>query len=334
MIETQLSGDLIVRAPHVADAASVAALYNACSLDEIGAAITSPHEIGSEWQVPGFDLAQDAWLVMLPAGRVVGYLDVWSPEPNVAVYSDGRVHPDYRGRGIGTYLLQMAEARSRELTLPAPADARLRVVNRALSTNEGAKRLFEAHGYRLTRHYWRMSIELDAEPPEPVWPEGITVRNLVAGQDERLAYEADEEAFQDHYDHTPISYETWLHWDASDPEKFDPSLWFLALDGEAIAGLIKCELRQTEDPEAGWVGTLAVRRPWRRRGLGLALLHQGFRELYRRGQRRVGLTVDAASLTGATRLYERAGMRVVRQTDAYEKALRAGGPVGPGHTPD
>ena len=56
----------------------------------------------------------------------------------------------------------------------------------------------------------------------------------------------------------------------------------------------------------------------------LALLHHSFGELYRRGKRKVGLEVDAQSLTGATRLYEKAGMRVDRQYDVYEKELRSG----------
>jgi mycothiol synthase len=71
----------------------------------------------------------------------------------------------------------------------------------------------------------------------------------------------------------------------------------------------------------GWVGIHAVRRPWRRRGLGRALLQHSFVELHRRGYDRVGLGVGAESLTGANRLYESAGMQVVRQVDIFEKRL-------------
>ena len=69
----------------------------------------------------------------------------------------------------------------------------------------------------------------------------------------------------------------------------------------------------------GWVDTLAVRRPWRRRGLGLALLLHSFRELRARGRERVGLGVDGENTTGAVRLYERAGMHVARRSDTYER---------------
>lgn len=79
-----------------------------------------------------------------------------------------------------------------------------------------------------------------------------------------------------------------------------------------------------KDPSIAWIDELAVLRPWRRKGIGLALLHQVFGEFYRRGKHKVGLGVDGDSLTGATRLYKKAGMRVFRQTDAYEKVLRPG----------
>ncbi len=74
----------------------------------------------------------------------------------------------------------------------------------------------------------------------------------------------------------------------------------------------------------GWVGSLSVRRPWRRKGLAAALLHHTFGEFYRRGQRRVGLSVDSSNLTGATRVYERAGMHTDQHRAVYAKVLRDG----------
>ena len=101
---------------------------------------------------------------------------------------------------------------------------------------------------------------------------------------------------------------------------FDPTLWFLADDGSDDAGASICALRG----DIGWINTLGVRRPWRRRGVALALLQHSFGELYRRGRRNVRLGVDASSLTGATRLYERAGMREDRRYVIYSRELRHG----------
>jgi mycothiol synthase len=92
------------------------------------------------------------------------------------------------------------------------------------------------------------------------------------------------------------------------------------MDGDEVAGVLLGEML----PDRGWVNDLAVRRPWRGRGLGEALLRHAFGAFYRRGQRTVALGVDSQSLTGATRLYERVGMRVERQYDICEKVLQAG----------
>ena len=75
---------------------------------------------------------------------------------------------------------------------------------------------------------------------------------------------------------------------------------------------------------ASWIDELGVLRPWRRQGIALALLLHVFGEFYRRDRYKVGLGVDGQSLTGATRLYEKAGMYIFRQLDAYEKVLRPG----------
>ena len=71
----------------------------------------------------------------------------------------------------------------------------------------------------------------------------------------------------------------------------------------------------------GWVDHLGIRRPWRGRGLGMALLLRSFAEFYQRGMHKVGLNVDTESLTGANRLYDRAGMRTVNRYHIYKKVL-------------
>jgi ribosomal protein S18 acetylase RimI-like enzyme len=135
--------------------------------------------------------------------------------------------------------------------------------------------------------------------------------------DERLVHATIEEAFADHWSHIERSFADWaqmvLHRD-----NFDLGLTFMAFDGNEVAGVVVNRYR-----DIAWVGQLAVRRPWRKRGLGLALLQQSFNEFYQRGARVVGLGVDAESLTGATRLYEKAGMHVTKRYDSYEKVIQS-----------
>ncbi|MEO7840100.1 MAG: GNAT family N-acetyltransferase, partial [Anaerolineales bacterium] len=192
---------------------------------------------------------------------------------------------------------------------------------------EGSKRLFEDMGYQHIRSSYNMRINMDEPPPAPVVPDGITLKIYNPGTDLEAVYRADMEAFRDHFGCVEEPFEQGLerfkHF-MTGYEGFDPSLWFLAMDGDEIAGVYLCRKEAYDNPEVGFVNTLAVRRPWRKRGIGLALLLHAFGEFYRRGQRKAGLGVDAENLTGALRLYENAGMHVHRASGLFEKEIRSG----------
>jgi mycothiol synthase len=119
--------------------------------------------------------------------------------------------------------------------------------------------------------------------------------------------------------------EQWHHLISTDPH-FDPSVWFVAehiASGE-IAGVSICRKRSWTDPNKGYLGSLSVRRPYRRNGLAMALLKHTFRAFWLRGTNTILLSVGADNLTGATHLYKKAGMQVTRHQMMYEKELRAG----------
>jgi GNAT superfamily N-acetyltransferase len=142
------------------------------------------------------------------------------------------------------------------------------------------------------------------------------MRPFERGRDEHAAWAAVQEAFRDNYGHVDFPFESWRAWLMDHPE-WRPELSFIAWDGDEIAGATMCY----NFFNGGWVRQLGVRRPWRKRGLGLALLHHVFGEFYARGVNKVGLGVDAENLTGATRLYERAGMHIKLDYARFEKKL-------------
>ncbi|HEX2908514.1 MAG TPA: GNAT family N-acetyltransferase [Phototrophicaceae bacterium] len=223
--------------------------------------------------------------------------------------------------------MNWAETRAREVINRVEPDVRVAARGGTGSTYEPLKRTFENAGFACIRHSFRMVIDLDTPPPVPQWPEGITVRTAVMGQDERAILQAQRDSFQDHFGFVEMPFEEelqrWLHdWQADG--HFDPTLWFLALDGETIAGISLCSPYFAGHEGMGWLGTLGVTRPYRKRGIASALLDHTFNEFYQRGKKQVGLGVDASNLTGALRLYEGAGMHVALQFDLYEKELRPG----------
>jgi ribosomal protein S18 acetylase RimI-like enzyme len=170
-----------------------------------------------------------------------------------------------------------------------------------------------------------IEMEPDAPPPEPVWPTGIGVRPYRLGIDDRAVYQTIHDAFTDHWGVVEgETFEEWLHWIEED-EKFDPKVCHLAVTGDdEIVGALLARPEWEGDPTVAWIDELGVLRPWRRKGIARALLLRCFAEFHRRGRYKIGLGVDGDSLTGATRLYEQAGMRVFQRRDAYEKILRPG----------
>ncbi len=308
-------GDIAVRAPQRADLSAVVDLINAASLAEGGAPDMTPALVLADWEGPNFDLAADAWLALDARGSVLGYETLFYTPGAAYAEIDGYVHPAHKGRGIGTRLLRLAEARARALAGAAPPALHANIE----ATNQAAQALFAAEGYRPVRHFWRMEILFEQPPAAPAWPAGMAVRAFVPGRDERVTHAAIQEAFQDHWGFQPTPFDEWRQAQIGRAD-FDPALWFLAFDREELAGVV---LGFARTDELGWVRNLGVRRPWRGRGVGMALLRQAFGAFYARGIRMAGLGVDAQNLSGATRLYERAGMRVAERYDTLEKVPSA-----------
>ena len=253
----------------------------------------------------------------LADGSIAGYADLADNALEHERFSiDLRVPPGEHADAVAAALLEAMETRSVEL---ATGDASVRVF--LPSTWELGLRLVENRGYEPFRHSFRMEIDFDGELPAPVWPEGLAVRAFVPGEDDEAVYEASDAAFVDHFEHARQPYESWRGWAFG--ESFDPSLWFLAVDGDEIAGVSLCRGEGGAGGELGWVNTLGVRPAWRRRGLGRALLLHSFAEFRARGKRGAGLGVDALNPTGAVSLYEGAGMRVARRYDQYAKTFVA-----------
>ncbi len=304
-------------------------LINTCSLVDLGAPVQTEEELLRDWESPGFDRDLDSCVVLAPDGQIVGYAEFWNlTTPPVKPFLYFIAHPDHRTGDVERYMLHWGEARTIECLPSMPPEARVTLRCGTVSNRSDLKALFVSEGYAFVRTFLRMRIEMETPPPDPVWPEGFTVRTIRDMEDDLYAaYLVDQEAFQDHWGFMPISFDTVKHWFENDPD-FDLSLHFLAVtvgpNGEEIVGICFCRPQTTEDPAMGWVKDLAVRRPWRRLGIAQALLYHCFGEFWRRGQHKVGLGVDASSLTGATRLYEKVGMHAYRQYDSYEKELRSG----------
>jgi mycothiol synthase len=288
-----------------ADAAGVADVVLALESAVYGRSAFSQADLEGEWLE--LDVERDARVVR-DGERIVAYAVVRDRGEPWRV--EGYIHPDAHGRGIGTLLatgLEEDAARSGART----------VQNSVLEADTAACRLLESLGYGAVRVFREMRIELRAAPPAPEWPDGLTVVPFDPERDAREFHAAHQEAFADAWDFAPRSFEAWSQANLG-RERFDPALWCVVRAGDEIAA---GTILMGDTYGGGFVGSLFTRRPWRRRGVGAALLRDAFRRFWEIGERNVGLGVDSASDTGAFRLYERAGMTPTLGWKAYEKQL-------------
>jgi ribosomal protein S18 acetylase RimI-like enzyme len=271
-------------------------LLTARSRAAFGISAEQPAFLRQRWDAP----ATDNW-VAVENGAIVGYAGLDERQDFVHAAKDPEV-----GDALIAYVEEQARARGflHVGVVAAPADAPL----------YGA---VQRNGYTLEREVLRMWRMLDGDLPEPVWPEGVTVREYTDADAERVQALLDEQYAGWDQSYVARSHAGWLTF-MTEHEAFDPAMWFLVeRDGELVA----CALHWKEGQGRGWVKDLVVRESERGRGLAKALLHHGFRAYAERGADRVGLKVDSTNPTGAPQLYERLGFVTDQRLGIWQKQL-------------
>lgn len=310
-----LPNGYLVRTATLDDIAAVAAVGRACDLEDFGEVDMHEDWLRDDWVRPRFDPSTDAWVVSEPGGEVVAAAYTWDEEPFTIFDSGGWVHPGHRGLGIGTALALAVERRAERDRAKVQPGSAPRVHQSFDADAPGARILFEGLGYALEREFLHMQIDVPAGFDPGDAPAGIAIRPRLEADDPAIFVVMDE-GFRRHWGYRPQPYEEWLQqWLAS--ATYDPVLWLVAHEGDEIVGAMQGNVTDGR----GWIGDLAVRDAWRRRGIGEALLKEAFALFAARGVPTVMLNVDRDNTTGATRLYERAGMRLRRRWLIVAKTL-------------
>ena len=270
-----------------------------------------------------FDPAADLLVAELDGRLIAGsetVVQVRDGEANHRV--EGWVKPSARRRGLGRALLHWSEARSRAAAAtwagPEP-----HVLSSWVDEGEvGAIALLEQEGYERIRYGFMMLRTLAESIPDVPLPAGLDLRPVVEA-DHRRIWDADCEAFRDHWGTLERTEEDYAHW-FSTPE-LDTSLWRVAWDGDEVVGSVMNFIYPEENRRLGvmrgWLDHISVRRPWRRRGVAGALIADSLRALRDGGFEEAALGVDAENLSGALRLYESLGFRRHRTAIGFRKVL-------------
>lgn len=301
-----------LRAPTSDDAQAVTDLFIARDIDEIGKPFSNLQDILSSWRRKNFNLATDAWLVFAADGTLAAYADMWQSRGLTRLNNLSGVHPAYKNRGLEEWILDQAD----EWALERITDEKI-VLRHVVNADAPAKvKRMTLWGYQPVRNAWIMKIVLDHQPPAVQVPEGIVVRAFERGRDEHAAWACIQESFRDLWQHQDSPYDEWAGF-MIENASWSPELSYLAFDGDELVGATMT----LNDELGGWVQQVAVRRPWRSRGIALALLLRVFGELYKLGVPHAGLEVDAENPSGALGLYKRAGMYVDEHFTEFRKEL-------------
>ena len=308
-----------------AEAPAIVELLDEINLHDQVPWFPTVEQLVNDWSpTSAFDPANDLQALEV-GGRLAGVArHSWRERPSVVNHRlEVYIHPAHRRRGHGSRLLAWAEARARATAADGPAGAADKPHQFGGSHADnvvGFPEFAAARGYSPFRYHFEMRRPLDQPIPDLPLPDGIEVRDVVPA-DYRAIWDADEEAFRDHWDHAaPVDgdFERFF----GEPE-LDTTLWQVGWDGDRVAGLVLSTIYARENElsgeEVGWLDSVATRRPWRGRGLAAALIARSLAILRDRGMETAGLGVDSENPTGALRLYERLGFRSMRRWSFYRK---------------
>lgn len=285
------------------DLEAVYALIAAQNLNDFGDAIITMDSLHGRWQNIRFE---EQTCMAYADGELEGYAELRDGD-SPFIYLADKNNID-----LGFQLLMVLEdfaKDNRVLELSTQISAR----------NPTLLELFLLNGYHSSLSFLIMEMMMTEPPPAPEWVEGIQVRSFIPGQDEQATFRADEEAAEDKGYHQPLDFAGWSRRMGLGSERFDPGLWFLACDNDDIAGVALNYHDRRSD--TGWVDHLGVRRAWRKKGIGKALLLHTFGAFYRRGVNHIKLSVDSKSLTSAPHLYESVGMKTIHEYHIFRKEL-------------
>jgi mycothiol synthase len=278
------------------------------------------HELEHE---AGFDPARDMLVAEVDGQVVAGTRHTERVRAGMLQHQlEGWVNPAHRRRGIGRALLHWNEARSRESASDRNG-SEPHVFNSWVNESQaGAVALLESEGYERVRYGFMMVRSLADPIPAAPLPEGLEIRPVVE-TDHRQIWDADTEAFRDHWEAAERTEEDFTGW-YSMPE-IDTSMWRVAWDGDEVAGSVMNFVFPEENEKLGvsrgWLAHISVRRPWRRRGLASALIGDSLRELRAKGLAEAALGVDAENPSGALHLYESLGFSRFKRGIAFRKPL-------------
>jgi mycothiol synthase len=313
-MEQKVVPEQALRGASMHDAERVANLVNEVELAQIGMAVYTVASLREEWSEHGDALASNVRILEID-GHLAGFVDMHPDAEGRELYFEGYVSPRWIDRGVGTQLIELAEADAVGLAkrIGAPITVTTNVGSAAVGT------ALERRGYKMGQRDLGMFLDLDGRRPDVEVPAGIAIRPFVKGRDEQLMWDVVRAGFGGDWDGTDDAGE-WLR-QHTDPAVFDPALWFFACEGDHTIGAVQARPQWRAQSDTGWLKNLAVLPGWRRSGVGRALVMRAAALFHDRGKKHMVLGTYADNPTDALRFYLHIGMRLGAESFDYSKVV-------------
>jgi mycothiol synthase len=300
--------NLHVRAATLQDATAIDDLLDAFALVHQGRSL-DPGAAYARLTEPNSVLA----LVEDPAGTVLGFGHAWRAGPVIRCHAV--VRPGATGQGVGTALLAHLEQRARTFDLTV-----FNVMQ--LGSDTAGPALLRGRGYTQICHRLQMQVRLDGyQPPNAPTPPGVDIAVVDRDRDAAQLFPAYQAAFPDDADDET----KWWRERTEPAMRFDPRLWFVARRAGEIVGLCLGSRRDWKGRADGYISDVGVRPAERGRGIASALLTRAITAFAADGLPTATLNVDADNLSGAIRLYRKAGMQPSPSATEWSKTLPPSG---------
>jgi mycothiol synthase len=283
-------------------------------------------DLEREFNDPWSNPETDALAAFTPEGQLVGLARTFQnpqPEDEVRCWLMVEVDPAWRTSGLEEALVDWAEERGRQRLLLTSGES-VRVLRSGLQDTQRVRQMqLEQRGFSSVRYFYRMQRDLK-EPIAPVQLPGDLALRVYTPELDGAVHAAFNEAFRDHWSFDPITAEEWQLFVVG-RTSFRPDLTYVVMAGEEVAGFtingISPEENARHGRSEGWVEELAVRRPWRKRGVATALLCASMHAFKAEGLQHAMLGVDTQNLCGALRVYESVGFKSIKRYITFAKAV-------------
>lgn len=323
------SDKINIKIPQKSDMGRAEELFNTFYMFCTGEKRYTPEAVLAEWERPRFSLNDDARVVIDDDGKWIAYAAVLNTESpyaeNIIVF---RIDPDYLGRGIGSSLTDWAESKAKENISKAPEKSKVILRASNFMKMESSSSFLRERDFGLSRYYFRMNMNMPSKSTTVSLDPAICIETFSKRKNLKEIIDCTEDCFVDHWGWWRMPddelWEDWNHQIKTNPFH-DPDLWFLAMDEDKLVGLCLADTGMDNDPDTAYIDMICVRKEYRKKGIASYLLQITNSELEKRKKKAVKLHVDGSSLTGATRVYEKAGFQVDQTRMMFEKTIREGG---------